>query len=86
MSDIVNYLVMIFLVGIQSYYYFKVSPSTLLRMPVVVATTTFSMILTPMLMVGEVVGTPFIQIFFMVYQILIFFFSMFEYVEIKKSG
>lgn len=96
MSDGVSYLnfaVMIFFVGIQSYYYFKVSPTTRLRLPVVVAITTFSMIITPMLMSSvndegdlfSMVGTPFIQLFFLLYQVLVFFFSMWEY-KLVKSG
>ena len=85
MELLVNYLIMVFLVFIQSYYYFKVSPSTRLRMPIVVATTSFSMIITPMLMFDGVAGTPYIQLFFILYQVIVFFFSMWEY-KLIKSG
>ena len=82
---LINYLTMLLLVVIQSYYYFNVSPSTRLRMPIAVATTSFSMILTPMFMVVGGAGTPYIQLFFIVYQMLVFFFSMWEYRLIKVS-
>lgn len=85
MELLINYLIMLFFVGLQSYYYFKVPVMARLRMPVVITITTFSMIITPMLMVDGVVGTPYVQLFFIVYQMLVFFFSMWEY-RIVKSG
>lgn len=54
--------------------------------------TTFSMILTPMLMspMGvdmdeSMIGTPYIQLFFLLYQVLLFFFSVWEY-KLVKNG
>ena len=85
MELLINYLTMVFLIVIQSYYYFKVNPTTKLRMPVMTSIASFSMIITPMLMGDGIVGTPYIQLFFILYQVLLFFFSTWEYLRIKKK-
>ena len=82
---LVNFLVMIFLVFIQSYFYFKLSVKSMVRFPVMSLTASFSLIISPMLMTNEVPATPYIQIFFIFYQILLFFFASIEYIKVKKG-
>jgi len=90
---LVNFSVMMFFVIIQSYYYFKVNPSTKARFPVMLAITGFSMMITPLLMSSidsngdlfSMIGTPFVQLFFILYQVLLFFFSAWEYKLVKRG-
>lgn len=82
---LVNFLVMTLLIFVQSYFYFKISVKSLIRFPIMFTTASFSLIITPMLMVNELPATPYIQLFFMVYQTLLFFFSTIEYLKQKKK-
>lgn len=80
-----NFMVMGLLFLVQSFFYFKVSVKSLIRFPIMATTGLFSLIITPLLLQNEVPATPFIQIFFVLYQTLLFFFSTLEYLKIKKE-
>lgn len=77
--SVINVGVMLLMMIIQSFYYFKVSVKSVIRFPIMFTTGVFSLFMTPLLMLNEVPATPFIQIYFMLYQIVVFFFSMWEY-------
>ena len=83
---LVNFFIMALLMFIQSYFYFKISIKSMSRFPIMFATTSFSLIITPLLMTYEVPTTPYIQLFFMIYQVFLFFFSSIEYRKQKKRG
>jgi len=83
---LVNFFVMALLMFIQSYFYFKIPIKSMSRFPIMFATTSFSLIITPLLMTYEVPTTPYIQLFFMIYQVFLFFFSSIEYRKQKKGG
>lgn len=80
-----NFMVMGLLILVQSFFYFKVSVKSMIRFPIILTTGLFSLIITPLLLQNEVPTTPFIQIFFVLYQTLLFFFSTIEYLKIKKE-
>lgn len=87
MSEVmfVNLMVMSLMMGIQLFFYFKINSTSMIRFPVMFLTTSFSLIITPLLMTNEVPTTPYLQLFFMVFQVLLFFFSTIEYLKVKRG-
>lgn len=87
MSELImaNFLVMVLMMAIQTFFYLKLSVKSMIRFPIMLTTTSFSLIITPLLMRGSLPTTPYIQLFFMVYQTFLFFFSTIEYLKIKKN-
>lgn len=81
---IINFEIMVLLMIIQTFFYLKIPVKSMIRFPIMATTVSFSLILTPILMINEVPTTPYIQLFFMVYQTLLFFFSTIEYLKQKK--
>lgn len=81
---IVNFSVMVLMMFIQTFFYLKIPVKSMIRFPIMFTTVAFSLIITPMLMTNEVPTTPYIQLFFMVYQTFLFFFSTIEYLKQKK--
>ncbi len=77
---------MIFMVIVQTFFYIKIPVKSIIRFPIMSITAVFSMIITPLLMTYEIPTTPYIQLFFMIYQVFLFFFSTIEYLKQKKGG
>lgn len=81
---IINFEIMVLLMIIQTFFYLKIPVKSMIRFPIMATTVSFSLILTPILMINEVPTTPYIQLFFMIFQTLLFFFSTIEYLKQKK--
>jgi len=82
---IVALSVMFFMVIIQTFFYMKILVKSMIRFPIMSITTSFSMIITPMLMIYEITATPYLQLFFIIYQVFLFFFSTMEYLKYKRG-
>lgn len=82
---IVNFMIMVLMMIIQTYFYVKISIKSMIRFPIMLTTASFSLIITPLLMMNEVPTTPYIQLYFMIYQVFLFFFSTIEYLKQKKK-
>jgi len=82
---IVALSVMFFMVIIQTFFYMKIPVKSMIRFPIMSITTSFSMIITPMLMIYEIPATPYLQLFFIIYQVFLFFFSTMEYLKYKRG-
>ncbi len=80
-----SYILIFSLIGLMLIIYFKISVIYAIKFPLIVIIYIFSLILVPYSFDYELIGTPFIQIFFILLQTTILYFSSLEYYTIKNS-
>jgi len=78
--------IMLFLLILNLYVYFGISYKNQIKFPLNLLITSFSFIIGVLLLPVNIPSTPFIQIFFIMFQVVVFFFNAIEYYLIKKGG
>lgn len=80
-------LILLLMLGLNLLFYFKIPANYVIKLPLIITLAGFSMIMTPLFMspTYNIPTTPFIQLVFVLIQIFIFFFSVMEYIKIKKE-
>ena len=78
-------ILFIVFIGLITIIYFKIDTNLAIKLPIITIIFLFSLIIGTSTFFNEVlIGTPYIQIFFILYQLIFFIMSCLDYFEIKK--
>lgn len=80
-----SYIFIIFFIILTLFIYLKIETIYAVKFPLLVVIVLFSFIIIPFTFDFELIGTPYIQIFFIIFQMVILVFSSYEYYTLKNK-
>lgn len=76
----------LFFIGLTLFIYFKIPKNSVFKFPLILILFIFSIIISISLMSNyEIIGSPFLQIFLILFQTIIFLITSLEYFYVKKE-
>ncbi len=80
-------IIVIFLfIGLMLLIYFKIPSNYAIKFPLILVIFLFSVVIGISLMVYETVGSPYIHLFFLIFQGIFVYITSQEYYDIKKRS